>query len=236
MLDCHACLWRCIRAIYHDTPIGHPNSRYPRYRCRAISTLIGHRQYATSTVSVDSRSRESKATETWNRSRGASKNGQPPPNSIVRAIKTHSVETHTLPQGLSSKRLRQLRLESPWVNDPAKLSARTNVLLQEGKTDDAIALVRMMSKSIACTLSWNKILAKLFTERKVNDAFKLYNEVRFHRAHILVACADRNLALDEKEGPVPGCVHVYHYFEWPCGQPDESLRSNKSFASLPFHF
>ena len=191
MLDCHACLWRCLRAICHDTPIGHPNSRYSRYRsitgCRAISTLTGLRQYTTSAVRVDSRSRGPKTTETWNRSRGASKNGRPPQNSIVRAIKTHPVETHTLPQGLSSKRLRQLRLESPWVNDPAKLSARTNVLLQEGKTDDAIALVRMMSKSIACTLSWNKILAKLFTEKKVNDAFKLYNEVRFHRAHILFA-------------------------------------------------
>ena len=55
---------------------------------------------------------------------------------------------------------------------------RTKELLKEGRQAEALELVRLSSKNIECTIAWNAVLEDLMQQGKVNEAFKVYNDVR----------------------------------------------------------
>ena len=70
-----------------------------------------------------------------------------------------------------------LEQEIRWLNDPLKLGDNTVKLLRQDEAEKALALVRLASKDIECTVSWNHLIDYLMSKGKVADATKLYNEV-----------------------------------------------------------
>lgn len=87
--------------------------------------------------------------------------------------------SHELPNELARARSRRLKLELPWLSgDRMKLLERTTALLQKGKGEEALVLVRMASINQPCTIVWNAIIDDLCKNHKVKEAFRVYNDVR----------------------------------------------------------
>lgn len=72
---------------------------------------------------------------------------------------------------------KSLREELKYLGDPLKLAEYIDDLLRKNAFDKAVELVRMASKSIPCTVSWNHLINYELSLGRVNGAVKLYNEV-----------------------------------------------------------
>ena len=70
-----------------------------------------------------------------------------------------------------------LDLELRWLKDPLKLAEHTVKLLKEDQHQKALAIVRLASKDVQCTVSWNHLVDYWMGNGKVTAAVKLYNEV-----------------------------------------------------------
>jgi len=70
-----------------------------------------------------------------------------------------------------------LEQELRWLSDPLKLGDHVVKLLRKDDDEKALALVRLASKDIACTVSWNYLIDFSMGKGRVSDAVKLYNEV-----------------------------------------------------------
>lgn len=58
-----------------------------------------------------------------------------------------------------------------------KLGDHIVQLLRQDGLDKALALVRLASKDIQCTVSWNYLIDFYMSKGKPSEAIKLYNEV-----------------------------------------------------------
>lgn len=70
-----------------------------------------------------------------------------------------------------------LEHEMRWLKDPLKLGDCIVRLLKQDGFQKALALVRLASKNIECTVSWNYLIDFYMSKGRVSDAVKLYNEV-----------------------------------------------------------
>jgi hypothetical protein len=105
-------------------------------------------------------------------------NVEKPPNSIIKAVKNVPEGATGLPDGITSAQLRRLKLEVPWLGgDKVKVLRRTKELLRDQRQAEALQLVRLASREQQCTIAWNAILEDLMETKKVNDAFRVYNDV-----------------------------------------------------------
>ena len=71
----------------------------------------------------------------------------------------------------------KLELEVRWLKDPVKLAASTVESLRKDNFWKALEVVRLASKNVECTVSWNHLIDYQMSKAKVADAVKLYNEV-----------------------------------------------------------
>ena len=72
---------------------------------------------------------------------------------------------------------KSLREELKYLGDPLKLAEYIDDLLRKNAFEKAAELVRMASKSIPCTVSWNHLINYEMSQGRINSAVKLYNEV-----------------------------------------------------------
>ena len=70
-----------------------------------------------------------------------------------------------------------LKLELRWLKDPVKLADHTVKLLRDDDFLKALELVRLASKDVECTVSWNHLIDYEMSKARVTEAVKLYNEV-----------------------------------------------------------
>lgn len=70
-----------------------------------------------------------------------------------------------------------LEKELRWLRDPMKLAENTVDLLKREECDKALELVRMSSKKMACTVSWNHLVDYEMYKGRVATAMKIYNDV-----------------------------------------------------------
>jgi len=73
-----------------------------------------------------------------------------------------------------------LEQELVYLGDPVKLAGHTVGLLRQSAPNKALELVRLGSKRMACTVSWNHLIDYEMSQGRVNSAMKLYNEVQRH--------------------------------------------------------
>ena len=84
--------------------------------------------------------------------------------------------THILDQITKSNLEREVR----WLKDPVKLADHTVDLLRKDHFPKAVEIVRLASKHSECTVSWNHLIDHEMGTAKVDNAFKLFNEVSSH--------------------------------------------------------
>ncbi|KAK5160302.1 hypothetical protein LTR04_004561, partial [Oleoguttula sp. CCFEE 6159] len=73
---------------------------------------------------------------------------------------------------------RRLRAELKYLKDPLKLADHVRQVLRENDEEKAHALVRLASKDMQCTVSWNHVIDWQMSRNKVNAALKTYNEMK----------------------------------------------------------
>jgi hypothetical protein len=74
---------------------------------------------------------------------------------------------------------KKIRKELQYLPDPLKLADHVRVVLKKGDVEKALGLTRIASKDMECIVSWNHIIGHLLSEKQVNAALKIYNEVPF---------------------------------------------------------
>jgi pentatricopeptide repeat protein len=73
-----------------------------------------------------------------------------------------------------NRRKRELR----HLQDPLELATFVRNELKKDKAEEMLQLVRMASHSMQCIVSWNHIIDHYLAKERVNDAIKVYNDVR----------------------------------------------------------
>ena len=157
MLECSACIRRCIRTIFADVldshrPLQHSRQRLlPQHPSRSVWTQRG---YATEATPFDTRPT------------------QTPPLPTPYVGRSNPPTKHETP--INKKSLEE---ELRWLKDPLKLGANVVALLRQDEFQKALELVRLASKDIQCTVSWNHLVDYEMSKGRVTNASKIYNEV-----------------------------------------------------------
>lgn len=83
-----------------------------------------------------------------------------------------------------NRRKRELR----YLQDRLELAEFVKKELKKDKVTEMLQLVRMASHSMECIVGWNHILDHLLRKERVNEAFKVYNDVRLANTWIHGRC------------------------------------------------
>lgn len=73
---------------------------------------------------------------------------------------------------------KKIQFEVRWLKDPLKLAQHTVRLLREDDVEKALEIVRLAGKEVGCTVSWNHLIDYEMSKARVNNALKLYNEMK----------------------------------------------------------
>ena len=157
MLECSACIRTCIRNIFRDVLDAHGPLRHSRQRLLpqhpGPSACI-RRGYATEVTSFEIRPVQT----------------HPPPAPYVgRSNRPTKQET--------PYKKKNLEEELRWLKDPLKLATKVVDLLRQDEFQKALELVRLASKDVQCTVSWNHLVDYEMSKGRVTNASKIYNEV-----------------------------------------------------------
>jgi hypothetical protein len=163
MLECKACIRRCLRTLVADVsespgPLHSPHHHLLIYQHHHPSTWI-RRGYATEAIPFEDVP-----------ARGPGPPPGPPTPYVGRSNRPIRKEDSPYKKGALEEELR-------WLKDPLKLGDHTVRLLREDKFQKALEIVRMASKEMECTVSWNHLMDYEMSKGRVQNATKVYNEV-----------------------------------------------------------
>ena len=163
MRECSACIRKCIRTIFADVLDSHRPLQHSRHRLLpqhpSRSAWI-RRGYATEVTPFENRPAHT----------------PPLPTPYVgRSNRPTKQETP-----FEKKSLKE---ELRWLRDPLKLAERVVALLRKDEFQKALELVRLASKDIQCTVSWNHLVDYEMSKGRVTNASKIYNEVYTHSSY-----------------------------------------------------
>ena len=194
MLSCTACIRRCLRVIVGDV-IGLKTVQRS-YRglvatdVPSRSTQWHHKSYATAAAAYPEKTDHDRHGEDAaipsNRHNG--RPGWPQDQAQLAPRKQMgvlpAVDEETSPDRSVVPYLDPTALEKElrYLQDPMKLADNTISLLKKNDFEKALALVKMSSRTMACTVSWNHLMDYEMFKGRVSNAMKTYNDVRppFH--------------------------------------------------------
>ncbi|KAL6718377.1 hypothetical protein ACLMJK_004466 [Lecanora helva] len=159
MLECETCIRRCIRIIFADISSPGRLHPFPRVTPPAHIPFRFQRGYASQAAAFQNVPIPSPTIDAGVKVPHVSRSG--------RAIKQDEPFTKS-----------SLEQEVRWLKDPLKLGDHVVKLLRQDDPSKALAIVRRLSKEVACTVSWNYLIDYLMSKGRVADAVKLYNEMK----------------------------------------------------------
>ena len=192
MLKSRSCLWQRIQAS--DFSITNPRSlnhldhpfRQPSlYRLLSTSHVL-HSLAARprAPLEVDKLARAGK--DPWTQSAVAANQKRRERAALRQPQPRRDAAAATLPEWNFGKRDPSMS-DSDWdrrkrelqhLRDPLELAKFVKQELRKNKAEEMSQLVRMASHSMQCVVSWNHIIDHLLTKEEINQALKMYNEVR----------------------------------------------------------
>jgi pentatricopeptide repeat protein len=192
MLNCRACLWRCIQAL--DAPAA--NAHRLRHDVDALVLKSQRRLLTTTPDDVTVRridaspapfevERLSREGDPWKKSAVAA-NQKKKERAALRTPRSNEIrETPNLSHvgrrdyATSEKDWNNRKAELRHLQDPLELANFVrNELQRKDKTEEMLQLVRMASHSMQCTVSYNHIIDHYLATERVNDALKVYNDMK----------------------------------------------------------
>ena len=157
MLDCQTCLQRCFRAIY----------------AHAVGPAHIRRVFAFQPTAKKSGA----LAATWSRQSSTALAHQRKWDGGKEVLASESAQGSVVRNSDAEPTQYALEQELRFLRDPLKLADNTVSLLQNGQHEKAGQLVRMASKSMACTVSWNHMMDYEMSKGRVSRAMTLYNDV-----------------------------------------------------------
>ncbi|KAL8743274.1 MAG: hypothetical protein Q9190_004356 [Brigantiaea leucoxantha] len=134
-------------------------------------------------------------------------------------ISKKSTSTKGLDLGISTEaspllKKSHLAKELQFLQDPLRLAENTVSLLQRNEYDKSLEIVRLASKDISCTVSWNHLINYDMSKGDIRKAHKLYLEMKKRAQQpdaytftILLRGFSRN---KDKESSLALALKVYH--------------------------
>jgi pentatricopeptide repeat protein len=165
MQDFHACIRRCLHAIRHES-------------ASRSGTARPHRQYQS--FATASRFEPRPRGDVWRGQDNHHIAAAPakPKTPLWEELKDEGKEDRSdAPKGVAVGVQGHIKRELVWLKDPLKLAERTRQLLLNGEEQKAFELVRLGSRTMECTISWNALIDYLLTQGRVNAAWQTFNDV-----------------------------------------------------------
>ena len=229
MLECSACIQRCIRTILSDI---NATAAPPALISRASPRHL--RSYNTPSWRVS----RTYATEAFR---------QPPVTHSIPAdlvpsqapdgdLEDAPTRRSPVPERLYSES--NLKRELVWLSDPLRLAQEVVKLLKLDSDQGyakAEGLVRLASKQMACTVSWNHLIDYDMSKGSVKQALKHYQEVGQYTWKGFFRNADLILLTDEKASTDSRCLYIHDPL--PRLQLEHSISQNPGtdIIYIPFH-
>lgn len=190
MLNCRACLWRCIKALEAPTANAHrfrhdvnplflPSQQRQLSYGRDIVRKTGTRP--THLTEVERLSQVGQ--DPWKKSAVAANQ-----KTWERAAVRPAAQVYDTPNlaklgapdsSMSATDWNNRKRELRHLQDPLELADFVRQELGKEKSTEMLQLVRMASHSMQCVVSWNHIIDHYLAKERVNDALKVYNDVRW---------------------------------------------------------
>lgn len=190
MLHCTACIRRSLRDLIGnalDSPIGQRLYAAPVATHRPGRVIYRPlKSYATAAASyLDRRKPKEDGTGQTVPTTGRYGRTRWPQDLPERSSRKHPSATTPFDEGgtLELSRVPQfdratLEKELRYLQDPLKLADHTITLLKKDDYHKALELVRMSSRNMSCTVSWNHLLDYEMYKGRVSNAMKIYNDVQ----------------------------------------------------------
>ena len=199
MWACNACIQTCYRALCSPTlnhaltprtATYHVTGKKPRailapWSRRKVSSLATYakRNLLGNGLQCLGNPRKSAKNTLWllqqPGQRSRSKRASDKPGQWSRSNRvSHEPGQRSRSNAVSDDEQKWLRKEMQYLKDPLKLAKTIVHLLEEpGNDDKAKAMVRMASRSMRCTVSWNHLIDFYMSEGRVFQAMSAFNEV-----------------------------------------------------------
>ena len=219
MFRCRSCLVDCLRAIIGETP--HISSP-ALIRSRRTIAKASTRAYSTAVARPNEYAG-------FQREQGLYSRQEFKP--FDKPTRTANIVSRNLrnqlDEPLTTKREKELWLELKYLQDPLKLADSILHTLRGNDLSKALGLVRLASKNMECTVSWNHIIDWLMARRDTKSAFKLYNEMKkraqFPDSHTVILLL-RGLSNPPMHSTDVGqALSLYHSLDAPNSKVQRSI-------------
>ena len=101
-----------------------------------------------------------------------------PPERDRAVVTPTAVQLTKRAKGIEIENKKALDMELRYLKDPLKLSEHVKYTLRCNKPTKALDLCRLASKTMSCVVSWNAVIDWLMRANKINEALKVYNEMK----------------------------------------------------------
>lgn len=169
MLECRSCALRCMRAIAGDAA----SARQPLQQ-RLLLTPQLHQRPSRRAAST-SATQQSDIGDAFDEVEFDEMSAKAPERAVV-TPRQHQLTKRA--KGVEIENKKALETELRWLKDPLKLSDHVKYTLRCEKPEKALDLCRLASKTMSCVVSWNAVIDWLMKNRKINEAIKVYNEMK----------------------------------------------------------
>ncbi|KAF2819081.1 pentatricopeptide repeat protein-like protein [Ophiobolus disseminans] len=241
MLNCRACLWRCIQALDAPTANAHRlrrdvNPIFLPSQQRLLSTTrdVVRKIEARPANLAEVERLQRRGEEPWQRSAVAA-NQKKQERAALRAP-PYSQAVHETPNLENLGRRDPTISERDWQNrkrelrhlqDPLELATFVKKELGKDRATEMLQLVRMASHSMECIVSWNHIIDHYLANERVNDALKVYNEMKkraqFPDSYTYTILL-RGLSINaHHSGVLSKALSVYHSLSAPNSRVEASI-------------
>ncbi|KAK4494032.1 hypothetical protein PRZ48_015218 [Zasmidium cellare] len=158
MLECRACVQRCIRSIAGDEVLLQ-SIRRPLLLTPHLANRPPRRRVATAAPVRNDESQDALSAHFGD-------------------ANTNKSNKLSLAKSSKSSDDKAIRKELEWLKDPVKLAEHVHYTLREKKIEKAINLCRIASKSMTCIVAWNHVIDWHIKNQRVNAAIDIYNEMK----------------------------------------------------------
>ncbi|KAH3946192.1 hypothetical protein HBH53_133660 [Parastagonospora nodorum] len=239
MLNCRACLWRCIEAV--DAPAGNvqrlrrhvnPFLRPGQRRLQSTREDVVRKKEWKPRYQSETDRLSSKKKDPWSTSAVAA-NQKKRERAALRQEPQKVYDTPNLAKlgsrdpDVSDRDWNNRKRELRHLQDPLELAVFVKSELRKGKAAEMLQLVRMASHSMACIVSWNYIIDHYLANERIADAMKVYNDMKkrqqFPDSYTYTILL-RGLSINaHHSGVIAKALSVYHSLYAPNSRVEPSI-------------